>query len=279
MAFSNGYDGDQVQLNYILKTINEKTVLIPGLVTNPALSVAAMGESASFYVNGKTNAKKGVAGGKVDYASVGGKRIDLFMRDAMHIADVIPRVNFATVTADVIGARVIQETISAMNAHNTEGVKAIEAAAEAKTLVGTDAYEQLVNAIAQFEIDNKATGGKPFSALVSPAFYAQLQLDKRFVDGIERDSVARTGFIGLAAGIYTIKTLDLTEGFILVNPEGIAAPINVNTLDIVNGTSVGYPGGVVIGGELGYGFKVVTKAEDVNLGTTGYFAAKFTKGK
>ena len=90
MAFSNGYDGDQVQLNYILKTINEKRVLIPGLVTNPALSVAAMGESASFYVNGKTNAKKGVAGGKVDYASVGGKRIDLFMRDAMHIADVIP---------------------------------------------------------------------------------------------------------------------------------------------------------------------------------------------
>ena len=276
MAFSNGYDGDQVQLNYILKTINEKTVLIPGLVTNPALSVAAMGESASFYVNGKTNAKKGLAGGKVDYASVGGKRIDLFMRDAMHIADVIPRVNFATVTADVIGARVIQETISAMNAHNTEGVKAIEAAAEAKTLEGADAYEQLVNAIAQFEIDNKATGGKPFSALVSPAFYAQLQLDKRFVDGIERDSVARTGFIGLVAGIYTIKTLDLTEGFILVNPEGIAAPINVNTLDIVNGTSVGYPGGVVIGGELGYGFKVVTRAEDVNLGTTGYFAAKFT---
>lgn len=276
MAFSNGYDGDQVQLNYILKTINEKRVLIPGLVTNPALSVAAMGESASFYVNGKTNAKKGVAGGKVDYASVGGKRIDLFMRDAMHIADVIPRVNFATVTADVIGARVIQETISAMNAHNTEGVKAIEAEAEAKTLEGADAYEQLVNAIAQFEIDNKATGGKPFSALVSPAFYAQLQLDKRFVDGIERDSVARTGFIGLVAGIYTIKTLDLTEGFILVNPEGIAAPINVNTLDIVNGTSVGYPGGVVIGGELGYGFKVVTRAEDVNLGTTGYFAAKFT---
>lgn len=276
MAFSNGYDGDQVQLNYILKTINEKRVLIPGLVTNPALSVAAMGESASFYVNGKTNAKKGLAGGKVDYASVGGKRIDLFMRDAMHIADVIPRVNFATVTADVIGARVIQETISAMNAHNTEGVKAIEAAAEAKTLEGADAYEQLVNAIAQFEIDNKATGGKPFSALVSPAFYAQLQLDKRFVDGIERDSVARTGFIGLVAGIYTIKTLDLTEGFILVNPEGIAAPINVNTLDIVNGTSVGYPGGVVIGGELGYGFKVVTRAEDVNLGTTGYFAAKFT---
>lgn len=276
MAFSNGYDGDQVQLNYILKTINEKRVLIPGLVTNPALSVSAMGESASFYVNGKTNAKKGVAGGKVDYASVGGKRIDLFMRDAMHIADVIPRVNFATVTADVIGARVIQETISAMNAHNTEGVKAIEAEAEAKTLEGADAYEQLVNAIAQFEIDNKATGGKPFSALVSPAFYAQLQLDKRFVDGIERDSVARTGFIGLVAGIYTIKTLDLTEGFILVNPEGIAAPINVNTLDIVNGTSVGYPGGVVIGGELGYGFKVVTRVEDVNLGTTGYFAAKFT---
>ena len=171
---------------------------------------------------------------------------------------LFPRVNFATVTADVIGARVIQETISAMNAHNTEGVKAIEAAAEAKTLEGADAYEQLVNAIAQFEIDNKATGGKPFSALVSPAFYAQLQLDKRFVDGIERDSVARTGFIGLVAGIYTIKTLDLTEGFILVNPEGIAAPINVNTLDIVNGTSVGYPGGVVIGGELGYGFKVVT---------------------
>lgn len=277
MAFSNGYNGDNVNLNYILKTINEKRVLIPGLVTNARLDVTARGEMASFYVNGKTNVGKGKVGQKIDYTSVGGKRIDLPMTDALHIRDAIPYANAATVSADIVGDRIVQETIQVMNEHNTEGVKAIEAAAEAKTLSGTDAYEQLVNAIAQFEMDNKATGGKPFSALVSPAFYAQLQLDKRFVDGIERDSTVRTGFIGLAAGIYTIKTLDLAEGFILINPEGVAAPINVNTLAVTDGTQAGYPNGTIIGGELGYGFKVVTRVEDANLGATGYFVAKFTE--
>lgn len=278
MAYSNGYNGDNVQLNYIVKTINEKRVLIPGLIVNQNLDITARGEMASFYVSGKTSVSKGKVGQKIDYTSVGGKRIDLPMTDALHIKDVIPHANFATVSADIVGDRVVKETIVVTNDYNTEGVKAIEAVAEAKTLAtGKDAYEQLVLAISEFESDNKVSGGKPVAALVSPAFYAQLQLDKRFTDGIMRDSVARTGFIGFAAGIYTVKTLDLTEGFILVNPEGVAAPINVNTLAITDATAAGYPNGTLIGGELGYGFKVLTKEDDENLGTDGYFVAKFTE--
>jgi hypothetical protein len=63
-----------------------------------------------------------------------------------------------------------------------------------------------------------------------------------------------------------------------MHAEGFASPMNINNLFIVDGTTTGYPGSVVIAGETGYGFKVVTKADDATLDqSTGYLVAKYTE--
>ena len=53
MAYVSGYNGDQVCLKtLIINTMNAKDYLIPGVITNPALSYTVMGESAFFYTKG-----------------------------------------------------------------------------------------------------------------------------------------------------------------------------------------------------------------------------------
>ena len=49
---------------------------------------------------------------------------------------------------------------------------------------------------------------------------------------------------------------DAVEDIIMLNAEAVAAPINVKTLVIADATAAGYPGGVIVAGELGYGFKI-----------------------
>ena len=55
MAYNNGFNGDQVSLQYILQTLDSKTILIPSITANANLSVSAMGEVAYFYKRGASS--------------------------------------------------------------------------------------------------------------------------------------------------------------------------------------------------------------------------------
>ena len=79
--------------------------------------------------------------------------------------------------------------------------------------------------------------------------------------------------------VPVIECVDLSDvKFVVVHAEGVAAPIVAKTLEVVSATPVGYPGGTLIAGELPYGFKIVTKSEDLTLdSSTGYLVAKYTE--
>lgn len=275
--FANGFSGDAVSLQHILDTLNAKSYVIPGITANQDLTVSAMGEVAYFYTRGATSTGEGTVGSKLDYKSTGVKRIDIPMTSALTIEAVLPRVNFATVSADVVGDKVIQESIALANRHNELALEALVAGAEAKTSEGAGAYEQIVNAVKTFKVDNKANALRPASVIVSSEFYAELLVDNRFIrPGDLGDLAISEAIVGRVAGMFVVEAPDLDEGFILIDPEGFAAPRNINTLVITDGTAAGYPLGTIIAGETGYGFKVIKKADDASLADGSYMVAHFT---
>lgn len=275
MPFANGYNGDVVTLNHVIKTVKEKRVLVPGIITNPNLSVTAKGEIAYFFTQAKTSVKKVKLGDKFVWEPSGAIRHYIPMEDALRIQKSYSHAEVDTLSTDIVTADTLSETIEQMNLWNREGLGELEAAAEVKTLDGATAWEQFVNAIAEFKMDNADNGFAPTGVLMSPKFAAQIKLDQRFLIGVDRDSVARTGYLGRIDGVDTIETLDLKEGFIIVNSTGVAAPINVHFINLQDGAAAGQPVGKILSGDLGYGFKVVTRVEDTNLGT-GYFVSKYT---
>ena len=287
MAFTNGFNGDQVSLQHVLQTLDAKTYNIPGVITSPSLQVTANGESVYFYTRSTATAAVGNAGDSISYSAKGMKRIDVPMVKRIGIGGILPYVNHATVSADVVGDKVIQETISQANLYNEQLVAALTSAAEAKTYTkDASAFSALVEAVSDFKKDNKVSGGlSPTGILASPAFFAELLVDSKInlaivlKEGqVASDMVRRLDIPGLPCPV--IECADAGSGveFYILNAEGVAAPIVARSLNVVDATAVGYPGGTLIAGELPYGFKIVTKSDDLTLDSSvGYLVAKYSE--
>lgn len=271
------FSGDQVSLQHILKTLEYKTVLIPGVTANEDVMVSAAGEVGFLYTRSASTVASGNVGDIVNYAAKGVKKIDVPMTSRFGIGAIIPYANHQTVSADVVGDKVVQEAIEAANQHNKAAVTAMVSAAVAKTYTkAIKAYEALVEAISNFKTDNAVSGLRPTAAIVTPAFYAKLLLDERFIR--ITDAVIE-GLVGKAAGVQIVESADLSGvDFIILHKNGVVAPMNVNTLIVTDSTQAGYPGGTLIAGEVGYGFKMITKADDLTLDQVkGYLLAKYTE--
>jgi len=282
MAFSNGFSGDYKALDVIVKTLHAKSYLVEGPIVNPALSVSSMGEVAYFYVDSApTAAGSHNLGSQVTFTASGGKRIDVSLTTGYKIAAVIPHVNYATVSPDLIASKVAQESIKISNLRNEAFVTALLAGATAKEFTNAaTAYTAILEGLKNFKVDNKSNAMRPTGGLISSAFLADLMVDNKFIRSTDRgDSLAYDGVQVMIQGIPFVECPDLTTAsFILVNSEGIAAPVNINTLYVIDGTAAGYPGGTIISGEMGANFKVLVKADAPALDqSTGYFAAKYTE--
>jgi len=273
------FNGDQKGLDIILKTLEAKTYALPGITVNGDLSVTAAGEFAYFYIQGAPSvAGSHTLGTKLTETSSGVKRISVDLSAGYGMHTVIPHVNFATVAPDVVEKKIAQESVKRANLFNEEFVAAVVSGAVAKTytntLVGLAAF---LEAIGTFKTDNKANYLKPTGALVSVAFYNALVNDLKGRSTDRTDELLFDGNILTVAGIPVIECVDLSGvDFVLIHAEGVAAPINIQTLFVVDGTAAGYPGSVLISGEMGRGFKVVAYADQPVLGSGGYHVAKFT---
>lgn len=278
--FANGFQGDINSLNVILPTLNAKTYIIPGVTVNADLNVTSMGEQAYFYVqSAPTAAGSHTLGGKLTETSAGVKRIPVDLSEGYGIHTVLPHVNFATVEASVVESKVIQETLKRANLFNEEFVAALVTGAKAKTytkdLKGTAA---LLEAIGTFKKDNKANALRPTGALVTVDFYNALIEDVKNRSTERTDGLLFDGNVLTIAGIPVIESVDLTGvDFVLIHAEGVGAIINVQSLFVVDSTAAGYPGGLLISGEMGRGFEVVDYAKQPVLGANGYHVAKFTE--
>lgn len=282
MPYNNGFQGDHVSLNHILQTLEAKTYDIPGVITNPNLQVTAGGESVFFYTRSTATVAAGNAGDSVTYTAKGNKRIDVPMLSRLSIGAILPYVNVAAVTPDAIADKVIQETVLQANKYNEALITAISSAAEAKEYTkDATAFAAVLEGIRKFKVDNKANGLAPTGVLVAPTFFASLIADSKIHLAITFKDVADQAVRQLnipGIPVPLIECVDLSGvDFIVVNAEGVAAPMVARTLEVVSATPVGYPGGTLIAGELPYGFKIVTKSEDLSLdSSTGYLVAKYT---
>lgn len=167
-----------------------------------------------------------------------------------------------------------------MNLWHVAAMTALEAGAVAKTYVnGSNAYAAILEGIKAFKVDNKANGLKPTAVLVNSAFMAELLQTDAFLRSTPvSDMAVGEGEIRRIGGTFVIEVADLVADFVVMHSEGFAAPINIKSLVITDATPAGYPGGTLIAGEMGYGFKVITKAEDLSLDqTNGYLVAKYTE--
>ena len=270
MAFNNGFQGDVVSLNHILQTLEAKTYAIPGITVNPNLQVTAGGESVFFYTRSTATAATGNAGDSVTYAVKGNKRIDVPMLSRIAIGAVLPYVNVATVSPDAVADKVIQETVIQSNIYNQALVAAIVSAADAKTYTkDATAFDAVLEGIRKFKVDNKANGLAPTGVLAAPAFFASLIGDSKihlaitFKD-VADQAVRQLNIPGIPVPVIECVDLALVD-FVVVHAEGVAAPVVARTLEVVSATPVGYPGGTLIAGELPYGFKIVTKNDDLSL--------------
>jgi len=269
MAFANAFNGDTVSLNYILQTLDRKSIIIPGITANPNLTVSAAGEVAYFYERGSSNIGTGSVGAQLTYVSTGGTKVSITLDKAIQIKDVLPLVNSATVSADIIGDRAIYNSILAANKQNELAVAYLissatafdtsnSAAASYIASSGT-AYQIITEAQKVFKVLNKATAMKPTAVIVSSGTYALLLNSKEFIRStLSGDDVVYEGVVGKIAGLNVVEAVDLTVDFIILNAEGFAAPTNINSFVLADGTAAGYPNGTIIAGELGYGFYVKT---------------------
>lgn len=276
VAFSNGFNGDSKSLNYILQTLEAKQVLIPGVTSNANLQVSAAGEVAYFYTRGASSITSGTntLGSQISYTSSGVTRVDVSLVNAIQIGAVIPYVNFATVEASVIADKVIQESLAAANTWNEKAIAFLEANATKfyknadgtivttsvtnnAALAATTVYAEIVNMKKAFNIANKTKGMKPTAVIVSEAVNALLLQSDEFIRKEQAgDATVHEGIIGRVAGLQVVVSQDAVEDIIMLNAEALAAPVNVKSLVVADATAAGYPGGVIVAGEIGYGFKI-----------------------
>lgn len=280
MAYANGFNGDVKSLDIILKTLEAKTYAIPGVIVNGDTQVSVAGEVGYIYTHGLASAAGShTLGTQLTPTSSGVKRIDISLANGYGISSVIPYANFATVGPDVVESKIAQEAMVRANLFNTDLVAALVGGAEAKTYTkDATALAGLLDAFKTFKTDNKDSGLKPTGVLASVDFYNKLlsELVSRNTD--RTDEFLYDGDIIMVGGIPVIESVDLAASdaeFIVVNAEGIAAPVNIKTLFVTDGTAAGYPGSTLISGEMGVGFKVLDNDDAEALGDDGYYAAAF----
>lgn len=135
MAFSNGFNGDHVALGVILKVIQAKNFLVPGLIAHPGLKATVSGESAFFYTKGSSTADaEHNLGAATNTAVRGGKRIDVPMTTGAKFDFVVPGPMMSTANSvEVLHGYLSDETQHLLNIRQEAGIAAIVAGATAKT--------------------------------------------------------------------------------------------------------------------------------------------------
>lgn len=264
--FANGYSGRVEMLPYILQTLEKKVVAIEGVTCNPNLSVSVSGADAAYFTRGDAAIGTGDAGAQLNFNSTGVNRREFALTSAVTFSDVLPHVNFATVTPDAVADRLVFNTIGASNKYNEKFLEKL--CTSTGSITGTTAadkstvYGIIVDAIKEFKIKNKAKGMAPTALIVGPTYESLLRQCPEFVLASDKGhDVAEYGLIGHVAGLPVVLALDMDEStskidFIVMNAEAFAAPLNVKSVQVVDATAAGWVGGTIIAGEYCYGFDI-----------------------
>lgn len=261
MAYFIG-QGDTVQLNYIVKTLNAKLYAMDGVTTNSEVKIPNA-EVVNYWVksrasathasggDGKGTSNKG-PGSKQEFAAKALYKKSIPVEDSQQLNGVIPGVNLATVSADAVNAYVVEDTIEAANAINRDYLTKLEAIGEATEGVASadlksadKVYEAILTLRAKFIEANKANHLVPTAAFVSPLVMAALKT-KNLV--IYKDNSPYGSFLEMTI----IEAPDLTCDIVMMNQMAMVSGIAFNAVKTFDASYLGYADGVAYIGEIAY---------------------------
>lgn len=265
------YKADDIALNYIYPTLENVSVLIPGVTINPSVSVAVGGASAYYYKNTKPSVTSGASGRALTTNISGNERKDILMSTSFQIDDLIPSVVASALSIDVLGDKMVKSAAAIANSWSKEGlIKMVDnATAEAGTAsTKSTIYGNIINTMADFDIANPERAIGANYVIVTPTQMAFLRQSDEFLATSATAGLLTDGIVGSLGGLQvlmskqlgTIVASDLTNYTVITGLEYIVgaadafcAPTNFREFRLKDSELYF---GVKVQAELSYGFDV-----------------------
>lgn len=274
-------EGDAVQLSYIAKTLQEKSYIRPGTTVNPEISFPTA-ETILYWVKAKASLNNTVKAGGTGKQTVSPGSPQAFAEKKLvrksvsvdksaQINGVIPGVNIATVSADVVNSYVVEDVINSVNEMNRDYITVLAAAAkeataenlgEAVTYDATDVYQSILDLRAAFTTKNKFYGLAPTAMFVSPKVMAKLKRENLV---LFKDNSPYGSFLEMEI----IECVDMPAGVnaIMLHTSAIISGVAFNAVKTFDAAPLGYTDGVAYIGELDYVNKATEFGEDYDVVT------------
>ena len=265
MAYGiTSYVGDTLATGIIIKTIEAKTAILPGITCRADLGMHFGANLIEYYYDLAPSIVDAAAGADYTNTTVGNKKASVTLDHAYQVDERIPNVNIAAVSADMVNDKILKASISLSNGVGAKFMTALAALAQAQTWTnGLGAFAAVAEAIATFNhmssvkvggssdtsYSNATNGIQAKTMIVGDTFRAALLATTQFTAIIQATGQIN-GLIGNMLGLNVVYSQDFTgAGFILLNPEGVAYPLSINDLRVVESEIFN---GVRVQGELGY---------------------------
>jgi hypothetical protein len=249
MSYAKSYLGDTLATGAVIKTLEAKTAILPGITVRADL-VRVMGNVAEFWYNIKPTVQVTTPGADFNSTNVGVKKATLTLGRALQIDEKIPQVAIETISAPIVADFTVKGSIGLANKMGELFITELLALAQAKTYTnGLKLVAAIAEAIGVFELgasvkilgvadttfSNKENGIRPTAVLVGPAGKAKLLADPAFqalFQGAGQGSYP--ALLGTLFGLNVVFAQDLTGvDFVLINHEGIGYPYSLNALRVV----------------------------------------------
>lgn len=265
MAYGiTSYVGDTQATGIVLKTIQAKTAILGGITCRADLGVKFGANFVEYYYDLAPSIVDAAAGADYTNTTKGNRKATVTLDHALQVDERIPNVNAAAVSYDVIADKLLKGSIAMSNGVGAKFITAISALAQNKVWTkGKTAFEAVLEAISIFNqaqsikvggvVDvtyfNKDNGIQATTMIVGDTFRALLLATTQFT-AIIQASGQINGLIGRMLGLNVVYSQDyIGAGFILLNSDGIAYPLSINDLRVVDSEIFN---GVRVQGELGY---------------------------
>jgi hypothetical protein len=271
---SNVWDTDQISLNYIYPTLDEVSVLIPGVTINADVSIEVGGSTAYLYKLDDPAVTDGIAGRALSSNTSGNTKIDIILNRSFQVDEVIPRVVTDTISVDVVAPYLVNSTNKIANAWGRKGLlEFIDGGTSAGTSLGAptkaNIYGKIIDEIKNFDIANPNRSVGANYIIVSPSTLALLRQSTEFLQTSATAGLLTDGVIGSLGGLTVVlsKQLETITGadvagystltnvrFIVGAADAFAAPIVFRDFRVKDSELFF---GVKVQAELPYGYKVL----------------------
>ena len=265
MAYGiTSYVGDTVATGIVLKTIEAKTSIIPGVTVRSDTNVHFNANIVEYYYDLAPSIVDAAAGADYTNTTKGNRKASVTLDHAYQVDERIPHANSQSVSYDLVNDKILKASIAMANGVNAKFITALGALAQTAVYTkGKTAYEAVAEAVAIFNhassikvggsadvtYSNETNGIQAKTILVGDTFRAALLGTTQFTAIIQATGQIG-GLIGQMLGLNVVYSQDYSgTGFILLNAEGVAYPLSLNNLRMVDSEIFN---GVRVQGELGY---------------------------